>query len=277
MGIETTVVVEESTEPPICGLTNATRNDSPGLKSQDLSKSTTTTATPALSSDAPKVSTNEKITIQPATSDADAQQNRGPVATEPHTVPVSQLEEHLETSLQHGLSSDEATRRLGQDGPNKVEGAKGLSLWKILVRQVSNALTAVLFIVMALSFAIGDYIEGGVIAAVILLNIVVGYVVAFLVNACATQPPKKWFRTTGVRCMLSLVKPRETNIAASVSSKITVLNRLFSLYSHCPLRHARSSALDRSIRSRLRTSSEATSLCSTSVTSSRLISVFAMD
>jgi Na+-exporting ATPase len=41
---------------------------------------------------------------------------------------------------------------------------------------VSNALTVVLFIVMALSFAIQDFIEGGVIAAVILLNIVVGLV-----------------------------------------------------------------------------------------------------
>lgn len=89
-------------------------------------------------------------------------------------MPSSQLEALFKTSIQHGLTSDEAARRLEQDGPNKVEGAKGLSLWKILVRQVSNALTMVLFIVMALSFAIQDFIEGGVIAAVILLNIVVG-------------------------------------------------------------------------------------------------------
>lgn len=42
------------------------------------------------------------------------------------------------------------------------------------MRQVSNSLTLVLVITMVLSFAISDYIEGGVIAAVILLNIIVG-------------------------------------------------------------------------------------------------------
>jgi hypothetical protein len=66
-------------------------------------------------------------------------------------------------------------------------------MWTILMRQVSNSLTLVsappggpplrwnrsspeqvLVITMVLSFAIDDHIEGGVIAAVILLNIVVG-------------------------------------------------------------------------------------------------------
>lgn len=43
------------------------------------------------------------------------------------------------------------------------------------MRQISNSLTFVLIIVMAISFAIGDYIEAGVITAVICLNIVVGF------------------------------------------------------------------------------------------------------
>jgi Na+-exporting ATPase len=48
-------------------------------------------------------------------------------------------------------------------------------MWKILLRQISNSLTFVLIIVMAISFGIHDYIEAGVITAVILLNIVVGF------------------------------------------------------------------------------------------------------
>lgn len=48
-------------------------------------------------------------------------------------------------------------------------------MWKILMRQISNSLTFVLIIVMAISFGIDDYIEGGVITAVILLNIIVGF------------------------------------------------------------------------------------------------------
>jgi potassium/sodium efflux P-type ATPase len=43
------------------------------------------------------------------------------------------------------------------------------------MRQISNSLTFVLIIVMAISFGIDDYIEGGVITAVICLNIVVGF------------------------------------------------------------------------------------------------------
>lgn len=169
MGIETTIAVEESTEPPICGLTNATRTSPPGVSTQGSTITTSSIATPASATASdPKTPSNEKPALE-STTDAHHQH---PV--DPHTLPSSQLEALFKTSIQHGLTSDEAARRLEQDGPNKVEGAKGLSLWKILVRQVSNALTMVLFIVMALSFAIQDFIEGGVIAAVILLNIVVG-------------------------------------------------------------------------------------------------------
>lgn len=169
MGIETTTVVEESTEPPICGLTNATRTNPPGISTQGSTITTTTTSPTATSASA--TPSNEKPVLKPTT-DAPHQD-----LVDPHILPVGQLESVFKTNIQHGLSSGEAARRLEQDGPNKVEGAQGLSLWKILVRQVSNALTMVLFIVMALSFAIQDFIEGGVIAAVILLNIVVGYVI----------------------------------------------------------------------------------------------------
>jgi hypothetical protein len=76
------------------------------------------------------------------------------------------------------LSSEEAAARLERDGPNSIKGAKGISLYEIFIQQVANALTVVLIAVTALSFAISDYIEGAVVAAVIVLNIVVGYVLA---------------------------------------------------------------------------------------------------
>ena len=47
--------------------------------------------------------------------------------------------------------------------------------WRILLRQISNSLTLVLVIAMALSYGTFDFIEGGVITAVILLNIVIGF------------------------------------------------------------------------------------------------------
>lgn len=98
-----------------------------------------------------------------------------PIVASAHTVQLEQLEKvSLQTDFQNGLDGPEAAARLEQDGPNQVEGAKGLSSWKIFMRQVSNSLTLVLVAVMAISFAIHDYIEGGIIAFVIGLNIVVG-------------------------------------------------------------------------------------------------------
>lgn len=77
---------------------------------------------------------------------------------------------------EHGLDTNEAKRRLERDGANTVSSSGGASLWTIFLRQISNSLTVVLAIVMGLSYGIKDYIEGGVITAVILLNIVVGFV-----------------------------------------------------------------------------------------------------
>jgi len=93
----------------------------------------------------------------------------------PHTLSVQAIAEQLRVDVNHGLSYAEAASRLRLHGPNKVKGAEGLSMWKILLRQVSNSLTFVLIIVMAISFGIDDYIEGGVVTAVICLNIVVGF------------------------------------------------------------------------------------------------------
>ncbi|KAI1291352.1 hypothetical protein F5Y03DRAFT_34958 [Xylaria venustula] len=137
MGTEDQLIVEESTEPPICGLTPPSDATFPTVKQR------------------PDDVYGLRV---------------------PHTLPVKQLEHLLETDASNGLSHAEAARRLEKYGPNRVKTAKGLSLWKILLRQVSNSLTVVLILVMALSFAIHDYTEGGVITAVIVLNIVVGLV-----------------------------------------------------------------------------------------------------
>jgi len=94
----------------------------------------------------------------------------------PHTLPASTVAENLNTHLDHGLSSDEAAARLERDGMNTIKTSKGPSLWEIFLAQVANALTMVLIAVTVLSFAIDDYIEGAVVAAVIVLNIVVGLV-----------------------------------------------------------------------------------------------------
>ncbi|KAH7002205.1 hypothetical protein EDB80DRAFT_578769 [Ilyonectria destructans] len=94
----------------------------------------------------------------------------------PHTLSPERVAQDLNTDILNGLSNDDAAARLTRDGPNSIKGAKGVSLWEIFLQQVANALTVVLIAVTALSFAIQDYIEGAVVAAVIVLNIVVGLI-----------------------------------------------------------------------------------------------------
>jgi len=86
---------------------------------------------------------------------------------------------HLGVNSQHGLSSPEAVSRLERDGPNKIDGSGKVSIGEVLLRQVSNSLTIVLVIAMALSYGTLDFIEGAVISAVIVLNIVLGFVQDF--------------------------------------------------------------------------------------------------
>ncbi|KAI1405059.1 potassium/sodium eff [Hypoxylon fuscum] len=158
MGIEDQPAVEESTEPPICGYINVTSEKNPGRRNQGTAAIITSITGLPSSSEKAKSSITREDHVQP------------------HTLAVDDLEQLLETDVENGLANGEAVRRLALDGPNKVEGAHGLSAWKILLRQASNSLTMVLILVMALSFAINDFIEAGVIATVILLNIVVGFV-----------------------------------------------------------------------------------------------------
>ncbi|TPX18619.1 uncharacterized protein E0L32_002476 [Thyridium curvatum] len=167
MGIEDQATVEEPTEPPLCGQTNAPNKHLPAATKQedrrqhhrlqsDTSRSLVDNRHPKPNPDL--VNPDDEWTARA------------------HILQVAQLAERARTDLEDGLAQAEAARRLEQDGPNKVEGAQGLSVWKIFMRQISNSLTIVLLITMVLSFAIDDYIEGGVICAVIVLNIVVGLI-----------------------------------------------------------------------------------------------------
>ncbi|RAL08370.1 sodium P-type ATPase [Aspergillus homomorphus CBS 101889] len=91
-----------------------------------------------------------------------------------HSLPWETILQELHVNPDQGLSSAEATKRLQQDGPNELEDDEGVSLLGIVIRQIANAMMLVLIIAMAVSFGIQSWIEGGVIAAVIGLNIVVG-------------------------------------------------------------------------------------------------------
>jgi magnesium-transporting ATPase (P-type) len=74
------------------------------------------------------------------------------------------LAEYLHTSLSSGLDESEAQIRLRQCGKNILKGQEKVTVWLVLWRQVSNAMTVILLGALAIAFATNDYAEGGVIA-----------------------------------------------------------------------------------------------------------------
>ena len=73
-----------------------------------------------------------------------------------------------------GLSSAEAAERLARQGPNRLPQTPAPPLTAVLLRQFSSPLIAVLLLAALLSLAVGDRQDALFIAAVLLLNALVG-------------------------------------------------------------------------------------------------------
>lgn len=60
-----------------------------------------------------------------------------------YQLPPADIERLLETNAEKGLSKQEAKHRHEIFGDNSFEGSGGVSIWKVFIRQVANALTLV--------------------------------------------------------------------------------------------------------------------------------------
>lgn len=94
---------------------------------------------------------------------------------QPFLLPADEITKSLQTNVESGLSVAKAQEYLQRYGENKLEGDGGVPWYKILSKQATNAMILVLVLAMALSYGVEDFIEGGVITAVIILNISIGF------------------------------------------------------------------------------------------------------
>ena len=78
-------------------------------------------------------------------------------------------------TTRNGLSSGEAQRRLVDVGPNKMTPPKGKSAWKRLFEQVHSILIYILILAGVASIIFEHYIDAGVIFAVVVINVVIGF------------------------------------------------------------------------------------------------------
>ena len=80
------------------------------------------------------------------------------------------LAQYLHTSLNCGLEESEVQTRLKLFGKNLLKGQGKVTVWAVLWRQVSNAMTVILLGALAIAFATQDFAEGGVIAGTLTPN-----------------------------------------------------------------------------------------------------------
>lgn len=90
------------------------------------------------------------------------------------TMRTADVARELGTNIDTGLTNQEAEGLEKKYGPNLLDEGGGVSLTKIIISQIANAMVLVLLVCMVISFAIKDWISGGVIAGVAGINVFVG-------------------------------------------------------------------------------------------------------
>ncbi len=82
----------------------------------------------------------------------------------------------LESDPHRGLSSEEASRRLGEFGPNELRKEEKVSAWSLFFNQFRNILILILLVAIALSVIIGEIFDAVLIAVIVLLSAILGFI-----------------------------------------------------------------------------------------------------
>ncbi|KID99840.1 P-type Na+-ATPase, partial [Metarhizium majus ARSEF 297] len=93
----------------------------------------------------------------------------------PFLLTVEETAQALNTDIDKGLTTAQVTELQQKYPKNELDVGDTIPWYSILTKQILNAMIIVLAFAMALSFGIKDYIEGGVLAFVICLNVTIGF------------------------------------------------------------------------------------------------------
>jgi magnesium-transporting ATPase (P-type) len=114
--------------------------------------------------------------------DSDTIQTSATTAPEPrgrddwHALDPREVVEVLGTDVDVGLTSDEAGRRLERYGRNELRPDEPKSDLAILLDQFTSPLIYILLVAAVVTIAIDEYTDAAVIAAVLVINAVIGFV-----------------------------------------------------------------------------------------------------
>ncbi|KAH7026603.1 uncharacterized protein B0I36DRAFT_352437 [Microdochium trichocladiopsis] len=93
----------------------------------------------------------------------------------PFLLSVEDVVKAVETDLDRGLTSAQVAQLQQKYPKNELDVGGAIPWYKIFIKQLVNAMVLVLFFALILSFVIRDWIEGGVLAAVIIVNVSIGF------------------------------------------------------------------------------------------------------
>jgi P-type Ca2+ transporter type 2C len=93
----------------------------------------------------------------------------------PHAATIEDVARELGGDPRRGLREEEAEARLARFGPNRLERARRPPYAAIAVRQFADPLVGLLVAAAAVSFLIGEGIEAAAIAAIVVLNALLGF------------------------------------------------------------------------------------------------------
>ncbi len=115
--------------------------------------------------------------------------------TPPHALPGEEVANAFEVERTRGLSADEVERRRATHGPNTLPEGERRPRWKLLLDQFRNVLILVLMGAAGLSAIVGDLKDAIVIAVVLTINAVIGFVQELRAEA-SVEALRKMITTT---------------------------------------------------------------------------------
>jgi magnesium-transporting ATPase (P-type) len=93
-----------------------------------------------------------------------------------HSTAVEAVLDRLDTSATQGLSAETVAARLEQHGPNRLPEEQAESSFVRFLKQFHNVLIYILIVAAVFTAILGEWIDTGVIVAVVLVNAVIGFV-----------------------------------------------------------------------------------------------------
>ena len=110
--------------------------------------------------------------MSPDAARAGADVATGDAVERPWAVEAAEVVEALDSDARHGLSYDEARRRLEEYGPNEVATKGGPGALVRFLLQFHQPLIYILIVAGAVTAVLGEYVDSAVIFGVVVLNAV---------------------------------------------------------------------------------------------------------